>query len=174
MEMRLPSVRAMMPTHLYELQSSSGRPKTIQGRAFSGKQMILPSELALWPWFAFVLPGTLLTWRCSQGEEHVHLASSSTISPPRFLLSAYSRQSSDWRHRDTACGDQVRKLPSFAILRCKGTAARTALSPPFVCTHRFLSNTHCAAVGPCNGAQRLRLCLHYLWVFGGPWRHLST
>lgn len=142
------------------------------GPQFFRKQMILPSELALWPWFASVLPGTLLTRRCSQGEEHAHLASSSTISPPRFLLSASSRRSSDWRHRNTACGDQVRRLPSFAIPRCEGTAACAALSPPFVCTHRFHSNTHCAAVGPCNGAQRLRLCLHYLWVFAGP-RRLS-
>lgn len=122
--------------------------------------------------FAAVLPGTLLTRRFSQGEEHAHLASSSTISPPRFLLSAYSRGSSDWRHRDTPCGDQVRRLSSFAFLRCKGTAARCAVSPPFVCTHRFHSNTHCTAVGPCNGAQRLRLCLHYLWVFARP-RRLS-
>lgn len=139
----------------FPITERSGTPKMIQaGCFFFLKTDDLPSHLRLWPWLA-APPARHIKTR-SRGTKHAPLASSSAISPPSSLQSAFpSERSGDWRHRDTAClrGPGEERLPSFAILRRKGTAVSAALSPPFVCTHGFYFDKHSTAVGPCHGGS---------------------
>lgn len=118
----------------FQITERSGTPKMIQAGCFlENRWFVEPSQIVT----LVSYPPTRHIKTRSRGTNMLPWPYPHLSAPPALCRAPFRRRSGDWRHQDTACGDQVRRLPSFAILRRKGTAVSAALSPPFVCTHGF-------------------------------------
>lgn len=160
-------VRAWRKMHLSKEQTEQEHPEWLGAD-------VLPSHLIWRPWTAAILPGTLevvVEGRACPSDPILN-------HQPSQLSAACLSSTQQWLE---ASGRRLRGPGEEAPLICKSQIHRHSGERCFVsphCLHTWFLRLQTQHSGRplCYAAQCLRICLHFLKVFAGPWwltKHIS-
>lgn len=127
-------------------------------RRFLHKQLCLPSILTFWPWLAVTLPGSVKCRVVLRGEGGIIRHHPQLLALPVFCWVPTDNNALIGGTETSPAGTRWGGCIHLQFWDEKAQQC----APLFVFTHHLHCNKRYTLVGPCNGAQRLKHCLHFV------------